>query len=447
MPDLSSPTIDPPTSYLPSIKSLSSFKENHRLHDCIVYLRQIYVPNVRGSRRRKPKQQNPSNNILYSTPHSSPITTIRKDPFERAYALRWLSALTRLEPPPTDSSELADIQNAAAALLAICAGTASAGPVQRRCEFAGGRVRIELNDVPLSTDASNGDYFGSVGAQTWGGAFVLAEEIADNSIIFFPNDTAQVDVIPEAQEPFRVLELGAGTGLVSLVAGKVAMLNYSGGRKVDIIATDYYPSVLDNLKANIEANFPSSISSSLNITSQFLDWSSFSSFDITPSASASASLPPNNLGTFDLILGADIIYEPLHASWIRRVVENTLRKSSSSTEKNRPDRDNGGSGQGLFNFHLVIPLRPSFVAESSTIEKEFRFVGNKNKNNNNNQDGSKDDLVILSREIILCDADEDDEEADIDLDGRNSVSDDPRSQVGEGGNIVWYVYYVIGWEG
>ncbi|KAJ3989647.1 hypothetical protein F5890DRAFT_1570280 [Lentinula detonsa] len=442
MPDLSSPTIDPPTSYLPSIKSLSSLTEYHRLHDCIVYLRQIYVPNVRGSRRRKPKQQDPSNNILYSTPHPSPITTIRKDPFERAYALRWLSALTRLEEPPTsDSSELADIQNAAAALLAICAGTASAGAVQRRCEFAGGRIQIELNDVPLSTDASNGDYFGSVGAQTWGGAFVLAEEIADNSIIFFPNDTARVDVVPEAQEPFRVLELGAGTGLVSLVAGKVAMLNYSGGRKVDIIATDYYPSVLDNLKANIEANFPSSSSSSLNITSQFLDWSSFSSFEITPDASASASLPPNNLGTFDLILGADIIYEPLHASWIRRVVENTLRKSSSN---------NGGSGQGLFNFHLVIPLRPSFVAESSTIEKEFRFVGdenNNNNNNNNNQDGSKDDLVILSREIILCDADEDDEEADIDLDGRSSVSDDSRSQVGEGGNVVRYVYYVIGWEG
>ncbi|KAJ3716314.1 hypothetical protein DFJ43DRAFT_1006875 [Lentinula guzmanii] len=438
MPDLSSPAIDPPTSYLPSIKSLSSFKENHRLHDYIVYLRQIYVPNVRGSRRRKPKQQNPSN-IPFSTPHSSPITTIRKDPFERAYALRWLSALTRLEEPPTDSSELADldIQNAAAALLAICAGTASAGTVQRRFEFAGGRIQIELNDVPLSTDASNGDYdyFGSVGAQTWGGAFVLAEEIADNSITFFP-DIAQVDVddVPEAQEPFRVLELGAGTGLVSLVAGKVAMLNYSGGRKVDIFATDYYPSVLDNLKANIEANFPSSIISSLNITSRFLDWSSFSSFDITPDASA--SLPPNNLGTFDLILGADIIYEPLHASWIRRVVENTLRKNNNG--------NGGGSGQGL--FHLVIPLRPSFVAESSTIEQEFRFVGDKN-NKNNNQDGLKDDLVILSREIILCDADEDDEEADIDLDGRNSVSEETRSQVGEGGNIVRYVYYIIGWEG
>ncbi|KAJ4001764.1 hypothetical protein F5050DRAFT_1560088 [Lentinula boryana] len=425
MPDLSSPAIDPPTSYLPSIRSLSSFKENHRLHDCIEYLRQIYVPNVRGSRRRKPKQQDPSN-ILFSTPHS-PITTIRKDPFERAYALRWLSALTRLE-PPTDLPELDDIQNAAAALLAICAGTASAGTVQRRFEFAGGRIQIVLNDVPLSTDASsNGDYFGSVGAQTWGGAFVLAEEIAESdSITFFPNTT---------QEPFRVLELGAGTGLVSLVAGKVAMLtNCPKGRQVDIIATDYYPSVLDNLKANIEANFPSSISP-LNITSRFLDWSSFSSFDITPDADADASLPSNNnIGTFDLILGADIIYEPLHASWIRRVVENTLRKSSLSTEKkNCPDRNNGG--QGL--FHLVIPLRPSFVAESSTIEQEFRF---------------EDELVILSREIIICDADEDDdddnEEADIDidLDGRNSVSDDTRSQVGEG-NIVRYVYYIIGWEG
>ncbi|KAJ4481696.1 hypothetical protein C8J55DRAFT_535885 [Lentinula edodes] len=433
MPDLSSASTStteflsstvPPTSYLPPIKSLSLSTETRILHQCIAYLRQIYVPSVRGSRRKKTK---PPSNLteLHSPSSSSPLATIRKDSFERAYALRWLSALTRLESDSADSPDLADIQDEAAALLAICAGTASAGTVRRHFEFDSGRIQITLSDVPLSTNASNGDYFGSVGAQTWGGACVLAEEIADNTAVFFPDPADVKDV---SERTFRVLELGAGTGLVSLVAGKAAMLKIPGC-KMDIIATDYYPSVLDNLKANIKANFPGP-SPSLTISSQFLDWSSFSSpSDITSGADTSSPI-----GLFDVIFGADIIYEPLHASWIRKVVRNTLRKPSSS-EKDCPDRNNNNNnGQGGV-FHLVIPLRPTFVAESNTIEQEFRFAGP-------GLDKVKNDLVILSREIIVCDAEEE-EEDDID---QYSVSDDVGNEAGEG-NIVRYAYYIIGWAG
>ncbi|KAJ3763614.1 hypothetical protein EV360DRAFT_33125 [Lentinula raphanica] len=421
------PPTEPPTSYLPSIKSLSSFTDNQRLHECLLYLRQIYIPNVRGSSRRQNRQKSSSST-------SSPSSALRKDPFERAYALRWLSALTRVtnhhdhDPTPSNSStpSLSEIQNDAAALLAIFAGTASAGSFQRQFEFDGEdeekvgisrKIRITLNDVPLSANASNGDYFGSVGAQTWGGACVLAEEIVQRPIGFFPCRRRTHPV------PFRVLELGAGTGLVSLVAAKVAaamMLQdpkkYS---KVDIIATDYYPAVLDNLKGNIEANFPVPIPS-LDISSRFLDWSSFSSSSESvsnPDADAhlQAQGPPLlDLGQFDLILGADIVYEALHASWIRSVVEKTLRKPSSLSKNDDDDDGRGGV------FHLVIPLRPSFSAESSTIEREFRFAGKSGVG-----DRVGDELVIFSREIILCDADEDD----------------------DNGNVVRYAYYVIGWEG
>ncbi|KAJ3893971.1 hypothetical protein GG344DRAFT_42092 [Lentinula edodes] len=432
MPDLSSASTTtteflsstvPPTSYLPPVKSLL-FTETRILNQCLVYLRQLYVPNVRGSRRKKVKHS--SNFTEFHSPtSSSPLTTIRKDSFERAHALRWLSALTRLESDSADSPDLADIQNEAAALLAICAGTASAGTVRRHFEFDSGRIQITLSDVPLSTNASNGDYFGSVGAQTWGGACVLAEEIADNTVMFFPNPTNVEDV---SERTFRVLELGAGTGLVSLVAGKAAMLKIPGC-KMDIIATDYYPSVLDNLSANIKANFPVP-SPSLTISSQFLDWSSFSSpSDITFGADTSSPIGP-----FDVIFGADVIYEPLHASWIRKVVRNTLRKPSSS-EKDCPDRNNNNNNRHGGVFHLVIPLRPTFVAESNTIEQEFRFA-------DPDLDKVKNDLVILSREIIVCDAEEE-EEDDID---QYSVSDDVENQAGEG-NIVRYAYYIIGWAG
>ncbi|KAJ4478262.1 hypothetical protein J3R30DRAFT_3670320, partial [Lentinula aciculospora] len=425
---LSPPTIPtvPPTSYLPPIKFLVSFTETHRLQECLVYLRRIYVPNVRGSRRRKQNRSNLTG--LHVSSPQSPLKTIRNDSFERAYALRWLSALTRIAPDPNsaDSSDLAEIQNDAAALLAICAGTASAGTVQREFVFDNGRIEIALNDLPLSTNASDGDYFGSVGAQTWGGACVLAEEIADNPVEFFPG-FSEADI---SERTFRVLELGAGTGLVSLGAAKVAML-HSSHRKVDIIATDYYPSVLDNLKSNIKTNFPDP-SSSLTISSHFLDWSSFSS-----TSDSDASPLPTALGLFDLILGADIIYEPLHASWIRRVVQNTLRKPSLSTQKDCPSRNNSGQEQGGV-FHLVMPLRPSFVAESNTIEQEFKFF-EFDLDRTTDMGKIEQDLVIFSRETILCDA-----EDNLDLD---IVSDnDTVSQAGEG-HIVQYAYYIIGWEG
>ncbi|KAJ3835301.1 hypothetical protein F5878DRAFT_628284, partial [Lentinula raphanica] len=475
------PTTESPTSYLPSIKSLSSFTDNQRLHECLLYLRHIYVPSVRGSRRQNRQKS--------SSQSTSSLSALRKDPFERAYALRWLSALTRVadhhnhDPTPSNSStpSLSEIQNDAAALLAIFAGTASAGSFQRQFEFDGEdeekvgisrKIHITLNDVPLSANASNGDYFGSVGAQTWGGACVLAEEIVQRPIGFFPcrrrtrspapqeeeekNAEADSFRFPEQQDPvpFRVLELGAGTGLVSLVAAKVAaamMLQDSKKySKVDIIATDYYPAVLDNLKGNIEANFPVPIPS-LDISSRFLDWSSFSSSSesVSNSDADSAHLPaqgppsPLDLGHFDLILGADIVYEALHASWIRSVVEQTLRKPAFLP---RNDDDDGRAGV----FHLVIPLRPSFSAESSTIEREFRFAGKSGV-----EDRVGDELVILTREIILCDADEDDDngkeedgaEFDTDVDVRDSVGNDTVGNQAEQGNVVRYAYYVIGWEG
>jgi len=77
-------------------------------------------------------------------------------------------------------------------------------------------------------------------------------------------------------------------------------------------------------------------------------------------------------------------------------------------------------------FHLVIPLRPSFAAESSTIEKEFKFAG------------TDSGLVILSREIIICDADEGPEGTQEDT-GEEEASSEQ--------DVVQYAYYIIGWEG
>ncbi|KAF8513601.1 hypothetical protein JB92DRAFT_2922506, partial [Gautieria morchelliformis] len=72
--------------------------------------------------------------------------------------------------------------------------------------------------------------------------------------------------------PFRALELGAGTGLASLVLGKVLERIRSMDRQctepvsfdtcrvplvVDtVFVTDFHPSLLANLRFNFAVNFP-----------------------------------------------------------------------------------------------------------------------------------------------------------------------------------------------
>lgn len=223
--------------------------------------------------------------------------------------------------------------------------------------------------------------------------------------------------------------------MVTLVAGKVAQLQDST-RQMEIIATDYYPSVLDNLKANIEANFlTSSPSPYLTISSQFLDWSSFSP---SPDSNSSAFPLISDTNKFDLILGADIIYEPSHASWIRVVLENTLRQPDSRESLDQP-MNRGGM------FHLVIPLRPSFAAESSTIEQEFQLL----TDSESRFPGAGTDLTlgIYSKEIILCDADHEDEEPGS-IESSVAIAEVGSGDVDEAGenNVVRYAYYVIGWH-
>ncbi|KIM47291.1 hypothetical protein M413DRAFT_440742 [Hebeloma cylindrosporum] len=358
----------PPTSQLPPIKYISNYPIES-LESALRFLRLIYIPNVRGSRRRKPK--NPGS-------ASEELATLQSDPFERSYAIKWLTALIT-QCGTTEEEEEAEAKpftqtkqnlvEEAAAILAMCAGTASAGVITRQFVFEGeSSVTIELTDVPLD----NQDY-GSVGAQTWGGACIMAEMIVENPLDFGLGIS-----------PLRCLELGAGTGLVSLTVAK--MLERLGSSDADIVATDYYPVVLENLRRNSARNL---VPDGVHVTSKFLDWSTFCNADVIPD--------PIFEGGFDVIYGADIIYEALHATWIKSCLERLLCKPSTR----RPDPI----------FHLLIPLRATHAVESSTIEMVF---------SRGEQDQA---LVVKHKEIIVCDA-----------------------ESGKEGEEVEYAYYKIGWS-
>ena len=354
-----------------------------KLQKSIDLLRMVYNPPVRGSLRRNKELPLPlTARVDWHT-----------DAFERNYSMKWLSALiSQLQ--STDHSPLREkVIEDAASLLATCAGTASAGTVSRSFVFhTAGRhgvssqaITVELKDVPLD----NHDYR-SVGGQTWGSGCIMADMIAENPLLFgIPPYDRTVS--------FRCLELGAGTGLVSLTVAKILMLHLGvldvdlvvpPEVKVELVATDYYPAVLENLERNIQAN--SIEGSPLPIHSIPLDWSLFFESD-------AASDPAALRRPFDVIYGADIVYERRHAEWIKGCLMKLLK---------RPDKSDKDPA-----FHLIIPLRRTHAFESNTIDQAFEP-----------QAGSDRDLIIKHKEVVVCE-----------------------SETGSAEEIE-HVYYRIGWK-
>jgi len=402
--------MSPPTSQLPPIKAIRSSSIDI-LQNSVEYIKKLYIPPVRGSFRRNRRTN-------FANESTESLQLLHWDTFERDYAIRWLTALIRhfgsddhndQEEEAEQESRRENLIRSATSLLAICAGTASAGTLSRTfvfeicparrdeqtCASRASSVVVELTDILLD----NSDYR-SVGAQTWGGACLMADMIAENPASFGVPDMSS----PNSERPlsFRCIELGAGTGLVSLAIGKLLEHRYlplSGSTgptgKVEIVATDYYPAVLENLQKNVHNNFAND--TPIQIRSQRLDWSIFS-------ASTPISDPPVLQERFDVVYGADIIYESQHAQWVKGCLEKLLKKRSGDIDP---------------AFHLIIPLRRTHIAESNTVELVFRTAMQIELQPPGERDREK--LLIKHKEIITCDSE-------------NYSTEQ-----------VEYVYYKIGW--
>jgi len=293
-----------PSAALPSI-DLDSQKQ---LHAALEYIRAICVPHVPGTsciviRGKK--------TWLGSTGNDASIDL---DTFERLYLVRWLTKLLR--------SEFEELAEEASKLLAIMSGSSGAGILTR--QYAMG---VTIRDVALdNTD------FSSMGCQTWGGSCVLAQMMIDHGDEFFPGGSKKL----------HVLELGAGTGLVSLTAAKVLSSMRS---PAEITATDYHDTVLENLQYNVSLN---AAGSAVNI--QYLDWSTFS----PPSADVSPEMDLE--GRYDVILGTDICYSPPHVPWVYNTIHRLLGLNAI--------------------FHLLVPLRRGLEGDSArSVEDVFNMRG------------------------------------------------------------------------
>ena len=249
-----------------------------------------------------------------------------------------------------------------------------------------------MTDVPISADSLD---YPSVGTQTWGSACLLAEMLVEEPEKFGLYGSA--GRVGDGESEVRILELGAGTGLVSLAVAKFLPMR---GASVTVVASDYHPAVLSNLERNIRANFPpGTLPPGLSLSAHPLDWSTYSASGRVEACDAA---PPFDK-PFDVILGADVIYEPSHTTWIRDTVSALLPHPA-------------GAHSTTPRFHLVMPLRPTHASETRMVEEAFAPAGTGSA-----QQDSGLALRVLDKETIVCEAE----------DGR--------------GSEVEYVHYVIGW--
>jgi protein-lysine N-methyltransferase EEF2KMT len=276
---------------------------------------------------------------------------IRADAFERKYANNWLTGLiSRSEEwlelaPDFDETLFAReaVIQLATMLISTCTGTSICGAVTRQFTF--GPFLIQVTDDALPSEDHT-----AVGLNTWGSARILAERMVADPVYF--GFAAPLD------RGLKVLELGAGTGLLSLLVRRmleaqvVAQKNdfRSSPESViehAVVATDYHPSVLANLGFNLSSNPPSVYVPEpyrVSLACKTLDWRD----------------PPelDEAAKYDVILGADIVYERSHAEWIRSCVEAMLKK---------PGRD--GSAGGV--FWLIYPERPTHQQELDSVQEAF----------------------------------------------------------------------------
>ncbi|CAN6661901.1 hypothetical protein TRVA0_033S01530 [Trichomonascus vanleenenianus] len=153
----------------------------------------------------------------------------------------------------------------------------SAAPTQtREMEVPGLEGCIELIEPALTED--------SLGFKTWGSSLVLAKKLIAN---------------PHMVRQGPVLELGAGTGLVGIVAGKLG---------AQICVTDL-PAIVKNMRKNVELNEMSE-----QVEVETLDWLNPDEFD------------PAHARKFTTILVADPLYSEEHPAMVCNMVDRFLNK-------------------------------------------------------------------------------------------------------------------------
>jgi hypothetical protein len=279
-----------------------------------------------------------SENDADDTSNENKAISLYLDPLERDFAVRWLTGFVGQAWELSLSDETRDnFVDAACSLLSHltsadddCNTTDEDPGMTRRFQFSAGDGSedfvIDLYDTPMQTGEDHTD----VGLQTWGASIALSQMLCSAPSDF--NLTRRT-----VDSSTRIVELGAGTGLVSMVLA--SLLPSIADSLPFIVATDYHPTVLKNLERNA-ASLSCKAGPTALMQVTHLDWC------------APTRQPPLDV-LADIIVAADVVYAVEHAHWLRHCAAHIL------------------APEGV--FWLMVSIRPNgkFAGVCDSIEAIF----------------------------------------------------------------------------
>ncbi|KAJ5131510.1 uncharacterized protein N7515_007549 [Penicillium bovifimosum] len=193
-----------------------------------------------------------------------------------------------------DTDELREaIWDAAAARLSERSGRTAMPAMSRVFNIptsSGEECTLTLHEPSITAD--------NLGMKTWVSSYLLSRRLhtLESPPTLVPTASADSSA-SNPRKSLRVLELGAGTGLVGL---SFAALQ---GKSATVHLTDL-PEIVPNLAHNAALNVELLDRTGATVTTGVLDWS------VTPSPLPTAE------ERFDVILAADPLYSPKHPKWL-----------------------------------------------------------------------------------------------------------------------------------
>jgi Lysine methyltransferase len=175
-------------------------------------------------------------------------------------------------------------------------------PVPRDSD--GNLIEIEIHIPPIRAENLN--------LTTWGSSYILASQLHQ----------LKVDTSSSTQDRIKILELGAGTGLVGLSAAAIW--------KTDVVLTDLEP-IVSGLAKNIEANQEILAVSGASATCGALDWNQPGTLTLHSRGHHGLSQTFSSCtDKATVIFAADTIYSEEHPLMLTTVIFAWLKPGSQS---------------------------------------------------------------------------------------------------------------------
>jgi len=243
------------------------------------------------------------------------------------------------------------------------------------------KITVRVNDGL----AGRGDHT-DVGLQTWGASIVFCKMMCE--------DPGRFSLLLSSAP--KIVELGAGTGLVSLVLGQLLpRLPAYDIANTRLVATDYHPAVIENLRENIAMNMNvlhdgagSGMMPMMKVEASVLDWAHQTSWPLGEGQQA------------DILFATDVIYGHEHAKLLYECASRLLKP------------------EGVFWLLQTVRQNGRFSAVADTVEEVF---GGEGGGGDENRLGQTQRLGIVERERL-----------------------EKRSGVGRG-DETFYKLFKIGW--